>query len=344
MKTVAIYGFAPQTRGLIEQSTAEEVWSLNNFYSYGLKEERVTRTFEMHELWQQYVAATRSPGGVAYWNWILEEHKFPIYMHKVGEDFAKDLVLVEAVDTSGYNEIELGYYDERLQEAKFGVDFFERTKANIVKYPMDEVMAGILPPLEDVNLEVFPQTGSKPYFSSSMDYMVALAIHEEFDRIEFYGIELREHTEWAIQKAGMEYWVAMAIGRGIPVLIPKISVLVNAPLYGLGEAQMIPIQVPEALKKKYVEKMDYWRNTFNFKSGEYTSLMESMAGMADGEEKEKIDAMAFDVSKELEIARTKLHMYEGAANAMTHMIDVENLKIEDLSIETVTKFEEQGKG
>ena len=333
LKTVAIYGFAPQTRHLISQSKAEEVWSLNNFYNYGLKESQVTRTFEMHELWIQYVSATRSEGGVEYWNWILEPHDFPIYMHKIAADFAADLDRIRAIDISKYTDEEYEHYDEAIKEARFGVDFFKRTKANIIKYPLDAVIDDILPPLDNINLEVFPPRGIKPYFSSSMDYMAALAIHEKFGRIEFYGIELKEQTEWAIQKAGMEFWVGMAKGRGIQFCIPYTSVLVSAPLYGLGDAQMIPVQVPEALRRKYIDKMDYWRTIYNKESGRFDALMR--AG-----DKEAAQLVYVDLDK----AKCKIYMYEGAANAMTHQIDHENLNIDDLSIETVTKFEQTGKG
>ena len=48
MKSVAIYGFAPQTRDYVHKSDADEIWTLNNFYNYDLPEGRVTRTFEMH--------------------------------------------------------------------------------------------------------------------------------------------------------------------------------------------------------------------------------------------------------------------------------------------------------
>ncbi|MBV6343707.1 hypothetical protein [Candidatus Magnetobacterium casense] len=97
-KTVAIYGFAPQTRGLIAQSKADEVWSLNNCYSYGLPIERLTRGFEMHELWIQWIARQRHESGVEYWNWILAPHKFPIYMHMVQEDFEIALADLEKID------------------------------------------------------------------------------------------------------------------------------------------------------------------------------------------------------------------------------------------------------
>lgn len=327
-KTVAIYGFAPQTRHLINQSKAEEVWSLNNCYGYGLPMERVTRTFEMHELWWQFIGAQRSQSGVEYWEWLLAEHPFPIYMHLDKADFERKLAHLKTVDTTDKNEIELGYYNDAVKEAEFGISFFEQTKADIRKYPMDDILDSLLPVLDDIDLEMFPPRGMKPYFTSSMDYMVAMALHEGFEQIEFYGIELKEKTEWAMQKPSMEYWVGMAKGRGVRMLIPEISLLVNSPLYGMGVAQMIPVQVPEALKRKYIEKMDYWRNMFNLLAGRHQALVEG------GKEAE-----AKELYMEIEAVKWKIAMYEGAANAMTHQIDHENLKIDDLEIETITKFE-----
>ena len=348
MKKVAIYGFAPQTRGFVEQSTADEVWSLNNCYAYGLPVERIGRTFEMHELWLALFNAQRSDDGKKYLKWLMDPHPFPMYMHMVKEDFVKVLDEFEAIDLDELmdkrdniddetNDSKLDrlktWIESQKKTAEVSIDFFNKTKATILKYPLDEVWDDICPVLPDINLEVFPERGMKKYFTSTMDYMAALAIHESKpgDQIEFYGIELKEKTEWALQKPSMEFWIGIAKGRGIRMLIPQNSYLINAPLYGLGDAQMIAVQIPEQLRRKYMEKMDYNRNLFNHMAGQFTAKME--AGADDK------SAEMMELGAKIDKAKYMIGMYEGAANAMTHMIENENMDIEGLEIHTVTKFE-----
>lgn len=68
-KSIAIYGFARTTRGLIQNSTAE-IWTLNNAYEMDVPMERVTRWYEMHQP-EQISEAHRA--------WLQHEHPFEIY-------------------------------------------------------------------------------------------------------------------------------------------------------------------------------------------------------------------------------------------------------------------------
>jgi len=61
------------------------------------------------------------------------------------------------------------------------------------------------------------------YFSSSIDYMLALAIAERYDRIDLYGVLMRHHSEYQYQRPSAEYWIGFAKGRGIEVNIYGIS-------------------------------------------------------------------------------------------------------------------------
>ena len=70
------------------------------------------------------------------------------------------------------------------------------------------------------------------YFTSTMAYMVALAIHEGCDELRIYGVALDKGIEYVEQKAGMEYFLGIAKGRGIKVVLPTQSPLLHAPLYG----------------------------------------------------------------------------------------------------------------
>ena len=346
MKSVAIYGFAPQTRDLIDQSTADEVWSLNNFYSYGLEEERVTRTFEMHALWMQ------TPKGGAtnaeyYWKWLQEEHPFCIYMPKIKQDFIDDFYRIKAIAENGYadlEDVEKTMLGEELREVEIGLEFFRGNKADIRKYPLDAIIDDTIPIIPDINIEVFPERGMKPYYISSIDYMIALAIYERFDRIELYGVELREKTEWAMQKSGATFWAGFARGRGIEVLTPSNSVLISAPLYGIkGGDQLIPIQVPEHLKKELTTEFDRQRNIHNHMTGQFSVTKDKYEEAVEAGEKEKaekLEEQLKDLRMKIENAWRTMYMAEGGINVVNYLIDHENMMLQPLTLESITRLEE----
>jgi hypothetical protein len=71
--------------------------------------------------------------------------------------------------------------------------------------------------------EVAKTTGD--YFSSSIAYLMALAIHEGAEEIGLYGVAMEGHDEYGYQRPNMEYLVGLARGRGIKVHIPEQSPL-----------------------------------------------------------------------------------------------------------------------
>ncbi len=78
------------------------------------------------------------------------------------------------------------------------------------------------------------------YFTSTIGYMLALAIAEGYTWIGLYGIDLASDIEYAQQRPNAEYFVGLARGKGITIEIPKSSALLKAGhLYGyekpLGE-------------------------------------------------------------------------------------------------------------
>jgi hypothetical protein len=72
-----------------------------------------------------------------------------------------------------------------------------------------------------------------PYFTSTPAYMVALAIMEGFKEIHLYGINLLGKEEYAYQKPCTEYWLGVAWGKGIKIVIAEgATILKSSFLYG----------------------------------------------------------------------------------------------------------------
>jgi hypothetical protein len=57
------------------------------------------------------------------------------------------------------------------------------------------------------------------YFSSTVDYVLALAIYEGFKEIHLYGCSMILGSEYSYQKPGMDFWCGMAKGRGVKVVV-----------------------------------------------------------------------------------------------------------------------------
>lgn len=71
-------------------------------------------------------------------------------------------------------------------------------------------------------------------FTSSLDWMLALAIAEGFQRIEIYGCDFWDAPhERGVQRVGAHFWIGRALGAGIDVHLPDDSSLAkNERLYG----------------------------------------------------------------------------------------------------------------
>ena len=99
-----------------------------------------------------------------------------------------------------------------------------------VKYPLREIQNNL------TNI-VRGETPVNKIFSSSFSYQIALAIHENFERIEIYGVSLLSISEYAYQRESLSYWMGKADGLGIEVWLPETCALLIHPLYGYEEVR-----------------------------------------------------------------------------------------------------------
>lgn len=63
-------------------------------------------------------------------------------------------------------------------------------------------------PLESMHTE---------YFTNSIAYMIAYAVHKSATEIDLYGCFMGNRTEYAYQKPCIEYWIGYARGLGVVV-------------------------------------------------------------------------------------------------------------------------------
>lgn len=82
---------------------------------------------------------------------------------------------------------------------------------NSITYPLDQMIAEF----------------GTDLFHSTVDYMMALAIHEGFEEIGIWGIDMAHDTEYEHQRPSGSFWCGMARGKGIKVTIPPESALLH---------------------------------------------------------------------------------------------------------------------
>lgn len=70
------------------------------------------------------------------------------------------------------------------------------------------------------------------YMTSAPAFMLALAIHEGFELVKIYGIDLDCDREWAFEKSCFEHLLGIALGKGMKVWIPEGCPLLKGDLYG----------------------------------------------------------------------------------------------------------------
>ena len=75
-----------------------------------------------------------------------------------------------------------------------------------------------------------------PYFSNSICYMIAYALMKGAKELEFYGVNQAGSHEYSEERGGVEYWIGVAIGRGVKVTIngKNSNLLMYKGRYGQG--------------------------------------------------------------------------------------------------------------
>lgn len=103
------------------------------------------------------------------------------------------------------------YMQDRQEEIK-----------NSIKYPLEEMKS------------LYGE-----YFTNSISYMLALAIEEGFDEIQLYGVDMAVNSEYKEQRPSCEYFIGIAKGKGINVVISQKSDLLKSNyLYGYEQVKV----------------------------------------------------------------------------------------------------------
>lgn len=133
------------------------------------------------------------------------------------------------------------YHRKQPEHAALYAWLQQQTKPIYVREHWPEVPGAVVYPREAVQKEF------GGYFTNSVSWMIALALHEglgEGDDLGVYGVDMAQHavgvkSEYAHQRPSCEYFLGIAVGRGVKVTIPAESDLLKSRrLYGFGDDGM----------------------------------------------------------------------------------------------------------
>jgi hypothetical protein len=130
-----------------------------------------------------------------------------------------------------------GDRDQAAHEAWLQAQPADKPIYMIQRHP--DIPGSVPYPLAEMSARFFPGQ-DRPYFTSSIAFMLALAIAEGATWIGVYGIDLASDTEYANQRAAAEYFIGIARGLGITVVIAAGSALLKtAEIYGFEQRAQV---------------------------------------------------------------------------------------------------------
>lgn len=188
LKTLALVGFAPNTRHLAPYDDDEVcIMGLNEGYNHDFMvrhngDFRADAWLQIHAYWDCTRRANTSDPN--HPEWLRSEHDFPIYMQEEFDDIP-----------------------------------------NAIEYPIDKIIDKFIGGM--LLRGTKDGEGEEPirYMTSTAAQGVALALWYGFERIELYGFNQATGTEYQFQKGSTEGWCHLAAGRGVQICTLPILIV-----------------------------------------------------------------------------------------------------------------------
>ena len=163
------------------------------------------------------------------------------------------------------------------------------------------------------------------YYTSSVAYMLALAMLEGFERIELYGVSMGNQTEYNYQRANGEYLIGLARGLGHEVYLPDESPLCKGKMYAY-----------ETMEIAFGQELEYKRN--NLENLHKVAEMETLKLVGKIVELNDICEMYPDnqelaerrenLSREVEKAKADTNFLQGQVDGLNVVIKMYDTHIE----------------
>jgi len=150
---------------------------------------------------------------------------------------------------------------DRLRQMTIPVYMQERHEdiPRSVAYPRQEV-------IDDLGFD---------YFTSSIAYMLALALYEQFECVKLYGVSMEAGGEYIHERPCVEFILGIAHARGVEVVLPEDCALLRGQAYAL-EVNISTGRV-KAAYNTYCDLREDRRSKYNESIGREAMLRELVA-------------------------------------------------------------------
>ena len=105
-----------------------------------------------------------------------------------------------------------------------------------MQFKYDDIPDSVEFPLHDICERFFGNVrkgdAKWKHFSSGFNYMIAMALYQNYERIEIYGFEMSGQDEYAPQRPGAYLWLGIAMGLGVEIYLPPNNQMLLGALYG----------------------------------------------------------------------------------------------------------------
>jgi len=223
-KTVAFVGLAPTSCSLAPFDDLDvEIWCLNESHAFPQWLKRWDRWFQIHadHSWQRIIAKRDV---VDHFDWLQKEHP----SERESRTYKKTSLFARLRHILHKDEFT---HEEKRKE--------KNLKPIYMQYWHPQVPNSVGYPLREVNQLAFNNfwRGDKKvkYYTSTFCYMMGIAMLEKFERVEIYGFEMADEIEYVQQKAAAEFWIGLALGKGVEVYTPPNCQILWSAMYGGNE-------------------------------------------------------------------------------------------------------------
>ena len=120
----------------------------------------------------------------------------------------------------------------------------------------EEIPRSVAYPLAEVAKRYTLAGCEKPYLNCSAAYMLPIAIDSEPtpSEIALFGVNMEQDTEFSHQRPGAEFWIGVAVGRGIKVSVQSTSDLMKVRyLYGFEDEPLSVFKQQCAERRKWLQ-------------------------------------------------------------------------------------------
>lgn len=173
-------------------------------------------------------------------------------------------------------------------------------------------------------------------WASSFDYLMSLAIAEEWDEVHLYGWRMGwgtkgSETEYLYQLPGVAFWTGYAVSRGIEVWVDGETPLFKTKMYTYNGGSMITRQTLETFKGAYKLQLEQAQADFHQKNGEVDTFVKLYQQQPDNKAyRASLEKKRDELSEAyMDVVRT-----EAALNTVQNFIENIDLEETDANIKS----------